>query len=180
MTKPSWFALAAGCIVTAGFPAAAEVVLTANDMSSATFIAAPGEYISICSWNNGVSEPSSATSRPVNLTLEILDGVTGAVLAQNQITLPPLGSVAHPPSPCAQYNVPPLTTPAVPPQGTLFIGVVLVNPQPGACTTCPILPFLPLGVGLMASVNVYTPDTSGLPTNIRFIPVLHPPQPCAL
>jgi hypothetical protein len=180
MTRTTRFALIAGSILAAAFPAFADVNLPANALASGAFIAAPGESISLCSFSFGVTHLTTLPAQPVTVSLEILDGVSGAVLMQNQITLPPLGSPLHPPDPCITYQVPPLTTSAVPPEGTLFIGAVLVNPQPGFCPTCPSLPGPPPGVGLMASVNVYTPDTSGLPTNVRFIPVLHPPNPCML
>jgi hypothetical protein len=115
-------------------------------------------------------------SQPGSVHLEILDGVTGAVLNQGTVVVPPGPSTAHPPNPCVQWTVPTTATfPGGP--GELLIGVALVNLVPG-CTVCVNPQPLPPG-GVVASLSVFMSEANGMPTAIRSVP-LHPPQPCAL
>jgi hypothetical protein len=147
--------------------------------SSGPVLAATGETVLLCAANNQLASllpptppaPAALTSAaavtPLNVTLQILNGVTGAVLAQAQLALSPLGSTETPPDPCVNFSVAPSTV-ALP--ASLFVARVLLNPQP-----------LPPGIcaahALAVSLQVFTPDGSGNPTNIRTISFL-PPDPC--
>ncbi len=146
--------------------------------SSGPILTAPGETVLVCAANNQLASllppppPTaavipSATVTSLDVTLQIVNGVTGAVLAQSQITLPPLGSTEAPPDPCLKFSVAPATV-AV--SANLFVVRVFLNPQP-----------LPPGIcaahALSVSLQVFTPDTAGNPTNIRAISFL-PPDPC--
>ncbi len=146
--------------------------------SSGPILTAPGETVLVCAANNQLASllpPSPTTAAvtpspavtPLNVTLQIVNGVTGAVLAQSEITLPPLGSTEAPPDPCLKFSVAPATV-AV--SANLFVVRVLLNPQP-----------LPPGIcaahALSVSLQVFTPDTDGNPINIRAIS-FEPPDPC--
>lgn len=152
--------------------------------SSGPILAGGGETVLVCAANNqlfGLLPPTppptsaavtnAASVTPLEVTLQILNGVTGAILAQSQVTLPPLGSTATPPDPCVTYVVPPAT---LAPSINLFVVRVALNPQPlppGLCANGSH------GNILSVSLQVYTPDNSGSPTNIRAISFL-PPDPC--
>lgn len=147
--------------------------------SSGPILAAGGETILLCAANNqlaGVLPPSPTAAAEVtsaeavtslNVTLQIVNGINGAILAQSQVTLQPLGSSAAPPDPCVNYVVPAAT---FAPSADLFVARILLNPQP-----------LPPGIcrahALSVSLQVYTPGSNGSPTNIRAI-AFTPPDPC--
>lgn len=150
--------------------------------SSGPILTAPNETVLVCAANNQLASllppPPPATAAllpagpggatPLNVTLQILNGITGAVLAQSQITLPPLGSTFEPPDPCLHFSVAPSTVAL---NASLFVVRVLLNPQP-----------LPPGIcaahALSVSLQVFTSDPNGNPTNIRTISFL-PPDPCS-
>lgn len=148
--------------------------------SSGPILAAAGERILVCAANNQLATllpptPASPTAAavpaasvtPLTVTLQIINGVTGVVLTQAQLTVPPLGSTFTPPDPCISYLVPAAT---FAPTQNLFVVRVLLNPQP-----------LPPGIcaahTLSVSLQLYTPDVNGNPTNIRAI-AFEPPDPC--
>lgn len=145
--------------------------------SSGPILAGGGEIILLCAANN---QPTATTTAPataaltsppagtvMNATLEVLNGITGAILAQRQVSLPPLGSNFTPPDPCLAFSVPP---PSLVPSTNLFVIRVALNPQP-----------LPPGIcarhTFSVALQVYTPDSSGNPSNIRSIS-FEPPDPC--
>jgi hypothetical protein len=157
---------------------------------TAPFLAGPGEQVLLCAANiTGLTvstTPSSPTAADppgggvsLSVTLSLLNGVTGAVLLSEQVMLPPLGSTAYPPSPCLQVAPAPTV---FAPVSNSFIGVVMLNPQPlppGLCAA-PILgqyPPNPCGKVLTTSLQIYTPDPNGNPTNVRSIS-FEPPNPC--
>ena len=146
--------------------------------SSGPILAAGGETVLVCAANNQLasllppsSPPATAAAVPaasvssLNVTLQIVNGITGAILTQSQVTIPPLGSTETPPDPCVNYVVPAAT---FAPTTNLFVVRIELNPQP-----------LPPGIcrALSASVQVFTPDSNGNPTNIRTI-AFEPPDPC--
>lgn len=144
--------------------------------SSGPILAASGETVLVCAANNQPAPApapapaalsTDATTAPLNVTLQILNGVTGAILSQAQLAVPPLGSTATPPDPCVNYVVPAAT---FAPSSNLFIVRVLLNPQP-------LPPGLCRAHALSVSLQVFTPDPSGSPTNIRTI-AFEPPDPC--
>ncbi len=145
--------------------------------SSGPILAATGETVLVCAANNQLESllpppgPAALTSgaavTSLKVTLQILNGITGTILAQSQIALPPLGSTAEPPDPCVSFSVAPAS---FAPAATLFVVRVALNPQP-----------LPPGIcaahALSVSLQVFRPDSSGNPTHIRSISFL-PPDPC--
>jgi hypothetical protein len=143
--------------------------------SSAPLLAVGGEKLLLCAVNNlsaastsptSVSATTPAAPTTLTVTLQILNGVTGAVVAQNQVALPPLGAPA-PPDPCVNFAVVPAT---FAPSTGIFVARIELNPQPlppGICRANP----------LTASLQVFTLDASGNPTNIRTI-AFAPPDPC--
>lgn len=142
--------------------------------SSAPVLAAGGEKLLFCAANNlpaatvAPAATTAATSSPtLNVTLEIVNGVTGAVLAQNQIALAPLGSLQLPPDPCVSFTVAPAT---FAPSTGLFVARIELNPQPlppGLCRANP----------LSISLQAFTPTAGGVPTNVRTL-TFEPPDPC--
>jgi len=178
MQKQTWFAFISSCIFAIVLPAGAfaQVVTPPTPAVygvSGPVIVAPTDHISLCSFSLGAMSPSSYG--PVAVTEEIRDGVTGAVLAQKQITLPSVSATPEPPDPCLEYAqllTPTATAGAVTtlPPGKLIVGVILVAPQV-SCATCVspvVLPTAPV----VASLNVYT-LAGTTPSNVRTIP-LHP------
>lgn len=150
--------------------------------SSGPLLAVPGETVLVCAANNQLASllppttppataalQSSAAVTSLNVTLQILNGVTGAILAQAQLAVPPLGSTTTPPDPCLNFTVPAAT---FAPSTNLFVVRVALNPQP-----------LPPGIcaahALSVSLQIFTHDNSGNPTNIRTIS-FEPPDPCIL
>ncbi len=142
--------------------------------SSAPVLAAGGEKLLFCAANNlpaASSAPAATTaaaaSPTLNVTLQILNGVTGAVLAENRIALAPLGSADLPPDPCISFTV---ASGAFAPSPGLFVARVLLNPQPlppGLCRANP----------LAVSFQAFTPTAGGAPTNVRTL-TFEPPDPC--
>jgi hypothetical protein len=143
--------------------------------SSAPLLAVGGEKLLLCAANTlpavqtsptSVSATLAATTSTITVTLQILNGVTGAVVAQNQVALPPLGAPA-PPDPCITFIVAPAT---FAPSASVFVARIELNPQPlppGICRANP----------LTASLQVFTLDASGNPNNIRTV-AFEPPDPC--
>jgi hypothetical protein len=143
--------------------------------SSAPLLAAGGEKLLFCAANNlpavqtsptSASATSTTPSTTLTVTLQILNGVTGAVVAQNQVALPPLGTF-EPPDPCIAFTVAPA---AFAPSTSLFVARILLNPQPlppGRCRAD----------SLTASLQAFTSDATGNPTDIRTL-VFTPPDPC--
>jgi hypothetical protein len=143
--------------------------------SSAPLLAVGGERLLLCAANNlpavqtsptSVSAAATAAPTTLTVTLQILNAVTGAVLAQNQVTLPPLGTF-EPPDPCINFAIAPA---AFAPSTSLFVARIELNPQP-----------LPPGIcranSLTASLQAFTLDATGNPANIRTI-AFAPPDPC--
>ncbi len=140
------------------------------------FLTATGEHVLLCAANiTGLTAPTApsptagdppAGDVTLSVTLSILNGVTGAVVSSTQVVLPPLGST-EPPDPCLHFAVPPG---AFAPVSNLFIGAIALNPQP--------LPprILPRRI-LRTSLQIYTPDANGNPTNVRVLSFF-PPSPC--
>lgn len=149
--------------------------------SSGPILAAGGETILVCAANNQLASllppaPAAATAvtnpaavTPLSVTLQVVNGVTGAVLAQTQTTLPPLGSTDTPPDPCVNYVVPAAT---FAPSNSLFLARVFLNPQPLPPGICAVGNHV-----LSVSLQVFTPDINGSPTNIRALS-FEPPDPC--
>ncbi len=179
MKKQTWFSFVGSCLFVTVLPlgALAQVVTPPTAAVygvSGPVIMATTEHVSLCSWSLAAINPSSYG--PVTVTEEILDGVSGAVLAKKEITLPPVSATPVALDPCLEYA--PLLTPVAgtaavttAPPGKLIVGVVLMAPQV-SCSTClsPIaLPPAPVA----ASLNVYTLASATMPANIRTIP-LHP------
>lgn len=145
--------------------------------SSGPILAASGERILLCAANNyPVAAPaptttaaisSNTSSASLNVALQVLNGITGAVLAQTQVAVPPLGSTATPPDPCLSFTVASATLAASP--LNLFVVRVALNPQPLPPGLCAYL-----GI----SLQVFTPEVSGSPSNIRAIN-FEPPDPCS-
>lgn len=166
---------------------------------TAPFIAGTGEQVVLCAANViglmvPATPPSATAADPgsggcgtcdISVTLSLLNGVTGAVLSSQQVTLPRLGTTAFPPNPCLQFAQSPA---AFAPVNNSFIGIVTLNPQPlpprvlprGACPNGPIFgqfPPSPCSQVLTTSLQIYTPDANGNPTNVRVIG-FYPPNPC--
>jgi hypothetical protein len=158
---------------------------------TAPFLAGTGEQVLLCTANVTGLTVSTAPSSPtaadppgggvsLSVTLSLLNGVTGAVLALQQVILPPLGTNAFPPNPCLQVAPAPTT---FAPVSSSFIGVVMLNPQPlppGLCANKSILgqfPPNPCSHVLTTSLQIYTPGANGIPTNVRVIG-FEPPNPC--
>ena len=147
--------------------------------SSGPILAAGGETLLVCVANNQAvptstapataAMTSAAVTIPLSVTLQILNGVTGAVLAQAQISPPPLGSTFTPPDPCVNYVVPAAT---FAPSTNLFLVRIALNPQPLPPGLCALH-------SVSASVQVFTAGPTGNPTNIRAIS-FEPPDPCLL
>ncbi|MHB1938858.1 MAG: hypothetical protein ACYCOR_20090 [Acidobacteriaceae bacterium] len=145
--------------------------------STGPILAASGENLLLCAANNlpapavlpttATIAPADKTSPPFYVTLKILNGVTGAVLSQTELALPPLGSTEEPPDPCLTFTVAPST---FAPSTNLFVARVELNPQP-------LPPGLCRPSTLTVSMQIFTPDTNGNPTNIRAIS-FEPPDPC--
>ena len=145
--------------------------------SSGPILAAGGETILLCAANNlSAPPPTSVTTAPsltttgatINVTLQILNGVTGAVLAERLVALAPLGSTELPPDPCITFVVASTSLAAAP--LNLFVVRVALNPQP-------LPPGLCAANSLTTSLQIFTPDTNGNPTAIRTIS-FEPPDPC--
>jgi hypothetical protein len=144
--------------------------------SSAPLLAVGGEKLLFCAANNlpavqtpppSVAAASPAANTTLTVTLQILNGVTGAVVAQKQVALPPLGAF-EPPDPCITFDVAPAS---FTPSTSLFVARILLNPQPlppGRCRAD----------SLTASLQVFTPDATGNPTDIRTL-AFTPPDPCS-
>ena len=143
--------------------------------SSAPLLAVGGEKLLLCAVNTlpavqtsptSVSAIPAATTSTLTVTLQLLNGVTGAVVAQNQVALPPLGAF-EPPDPCIAFTVAPAT---FAPSTGIFVARIELNPQPLPPGRCRVN-------SLTASLQAFTPDANGNPTNIRTI-VFTPPDPC--
>lgn len=150
-------------------------------------LAQPGEHLLLCVANlaQSVTPVTTTTNPPTSVpavltaTLQVLNGVSRAILAQSQITLPPLGSATEPPDPCLEFAVPATPTAATPgPLQQLFIAVVRVSPQPLPPSSGGgvAMPLIPVSLeDLLSSIQVFTPGPANVPTNIRTIP-MHAPN----
>lgn len=132
------------------------------------------EHAELCAFSLGAI--ASSSYGPVSVTEEILDGVTGAVLAEKQITFPSISASPAASDPCLDYA--PVLTPtavtsgaATSPAGKLIVGVLLGAPQV-TCSTC-VTPVTLPSAPVVAALNVFTLATPTAPANIRSIS-LHP------
>lgn len=167
-------------LVTSPQTAATQSSTTSKAVQfTSPFVAAGGEHILVCAANLSPASPAptvtaatSSTSAGSNPTviLEILNGVTGALLSQKQIALPPVGT-PEPPDPCLEYAVTPptVTSTTFSSITNLFIGRLEYPPEPTFAAPLP---------GIIAtSLTIFTPDSNGNPTNVRVIS-FYPPDPC--
>jgi hypothetical protein len=173
MQKQIWLTFIASGILVVG-PGRALAQTGSSEagtvrLTTGPLLGAPGEHLLLCASDIG--------STPITLTQQFLDGVTGAILSEQQITLQPPGSTLHPPDPCLEMVVPVpdisvAPTSAAPVARQLFIGVISLNPQSLSSQACLGGKHMPV-----TSLQVFTLGLTAAPVNIRYIPLL-PPDPC--
>jgi hypothetical protein len=182
MQRRSWLGFIGSCVLAVMCATAAVAQPTfvgggggnTLSLSSPPVLVAPGDVVSVCGVNlTGITTfvGIGGGGTTLDLSEQIVDSVTGAILAQQTINLPPLGSVAHPSNPCVQYSVPSTSVSVLGP-GQLLTGLIAATAQSGTLVAM-------IAPGISASLNVYTPSPTPTvtPSNIRTVPLL-PPQPC--
>lgn len=189
-----WLSICALVLASIAGQASAQSPDIGAVFMTAPFLASTGEQVLLCAANvTGLTattapSPTAAVAPPgagvsLSVTLSVLNGVTGAVLRSAQVMLPPLGSTTTPPDPCLQVAPSPTV---FAPVSSSFIGIVALNPQPlppGLCRQFPPEPTLgrfppsPCAKMLTMSLQIYTLDANGNPTNVRVIR-FEPPDPC--
>src|SRR5579862_4343442 len=137
MTKQVWLTFVASIMVIPGLAdraaaqATSPVLASSLSYSSGPVLAAPGEHILNCAGFTG-----TYSGKTITATLQLLNAATGAVVVQQQVTLPSSSvttSIAEPPDPCLEFVVParvPATASASGVFWPVYIGKVALNPQP--------------------------------------------------
>jgi len=176
--------LSAFAVVLSALPlASAQVATPSFRMASGPALIAPGEHLLLCAGN--------LRSQAITVTLEILQAVTGTVVAGMSVTLPPITGptpVALPGDPCIEFSssitsAPSSASPAALPAAPglpLYIGLVSVSSESAPPSTACLNGNHFIG-NLVASLQAFTPAASAssteIPIAIRYIPVI-PSDPC--